>query len=129
MPPKKKIFHNPITSQKHFDEATQWNVADADKMGPLVCVDVHLDWCGPCEPMVPNYQSLWFEYENPESRLSFWTCAESFLPDELKEQLKLEVSPRFLIYQGGQLKKEIKGARYVDLQNAVSEFIPQEPDD
>ena len=81
MPPKKKIFHFPIESEKHWDEVTEWNSENPDKGGRLVIVDAHLDWCGPCEPMVPNYQSLWFEYENPEQRMSFWTCSEEFLPD------------------------------------------------
>ena len=87
MPPKKKTFHAQITSLKQWDEVTQWNAEDPDKNGPLAIVDVHLDWCGSCEPMVPNYQSLWFEYENPESRLSFWTCTESYIPDEIKDKL------------------------------------------
>ena len=91
MPPKKKIFHNPITSLKHFTELTQWDVEEPNINGPLVIIDVHLDWCGSCEAMVPNYQSLWFEYENPESRLSFWTCPESNLPDEIKEKFKLDI--------------------------------------
>ena len=130
MPPKKqKIFHFPIESTKHFTEITQWDVEEPDKLGPLRIIDLHLDWCGSCEPMVPNYQSLWFEYENPESRLSFWTCPESLLPEELKEKFKLDIQPRFVIYHAGQVKREIKGARYVDLQNAINELIPQEPDD
>ena len=48
MPPKKKIFHHAITSVKQFDEITQWNVEEPDKMTPLAVIDMHLDWCGSC---------------------------------------------------------------------------------
>ena len=61
--------------------------------------------------------------------MSFWQCTESNIPEELREQLKLNVSPRFLIYYKGELKKQIEGAKYVDLQDAIDEFIPAEPDD
>jgi hypothetical protein len=74
-------------------------------MVPIRVVDVHLDWCGPCEPMVLNYQKLWYTYDKPELRLSFFQCTESNLPDEVKADLKLDVSPRFLIYHKGELKR------------------------
>ena len=79
--------------------------------------------------MVPNYQSLHFSYEQPEKRgPKFWTCTESNIPEEMKETLKLDIQPRFLIFHCGELKKTVSGAKFVDLQNAINEFIPAEPD-
>ena len=43
----------------------------------------------------------------------------------MKDKLKLTCVPRFLIYEGGKLKLEINGARYVELKNAIEEFLPQ----
>ena len=123
MPPKKKQFVYPIESEEQFLEITE-NAA-----GPLALIDCHLDWCGPCEAIVPNYATLWYNYDNPEVRLSFWQCNEEFLPEKLKEDLKLSVVPRFLIYSGGKLKAEINGVRYNDIENAIGEHIPEDPDD
>ena len=45
MPPKRKVFHEVIKSPEHFKEVI-------DSTGPLVVIDAHLEWCGPCEPMI-----------------------------------------------------------------------------
>ena len=76
-----------------------------------------------------NYQTIWFNYDNPEVRLSFWQCNENCLPAKLREELKLSVVPRFLIYAGGKLKAEISGVRFNDIENAIGEHIPEDPDD
>lgn len=60
MPPKKKIFHKTIESVKQFEDLTT-----NEEPGPLVIIDAYLDWCGPCECMVPNYPSIWFSYDDP----------------------------------------------------------------
>mmetsp|Transcript_17579 Transcript_17579/g.29678 ORF Transcript_17579/g.29678 Transcript_17579/m.29678 type:complete len:87 (-) Transcript_17579:243-503(-) len=80
---KKKIYHFPINSAEHFQEII------SNEEGPLVIIDAHLDWCGPCTPMEPNYPSIWFSYEEPEKRLSFWTCNEKFIPEEVLSKLEL----------------------------------------
>ena len=54
----------------------------------------------------------------------FWQCSEEFLPEELREKLKLDVVPRFLVFQGGEQRKEISGARLDGLELAIKEFIP-----
>ena len=79
--------------------------------------------------MVPNYQSLWYNYDEPEKRLSFWQASEEIIPDELKEKLQLSVVPTFLIYSNGELKCHIKGARYTDIVKGIDDFIPEGPDD
>ena len=84
MPPKKKIFHQTIKSVEQFEELTS-NEAE----GPLVIIDAHLDWCGPCVCMETNYPAIWFSYDEPEQRLSFWQCCESNLPEDLKNKLQL----------------------------------------
>ena len=38
----------------------------------IAIVDAHLEWCGPCISMVPNYNSIWFGMDDPEMKISFW---------------------------------------------------------
>ena len=61
MPPKaqKQIVFK-IESPEHFAEVTS---AENPR---LVCVDLHLAWCGPCGIIEQNYRSLFFAYENAE---------------------------------------------------------------
>ena len=124
MPPKKKIFHKDIKSIEEFEEIT-----NNTEKGPLVIMDVYLSWCGPCACMVPNYPSIWFSYDDPESRLSFYQCSEEFVPEELLAELKLSIKPCFLIYHQGKQLEVIKGAKYVDLTNAIDKYVPEGPDD
>ena len=124
MGPKKRTkFHEDVADED------QWHKIVNEEEQRLVVVDVFLDWCGPCQCMIANYPGIWFKYDDPEVRISFWHANEKVLPQELKEQLKLDVSPRFLIYHKGELKQEIKGARYVDLENAIDEYIPRHDED
>ena len=66
MPPKKTVFHEQIKSLEQFEKIT------SAEFGRMAIIDAHLEWCGPCVCMEPNYQALWFSVENPEARLSFW---------------------------------------------------------
>ena len=89
---KQKIFHTIIKDQEDFGR-----IVNPD-FGPMAVIDVHLDWCGPCQCMEQNYQSMWFSMEDPEHRISFWQAPEGVIPDEWKEKLKLTVEPRFLVF-------------------------------
>ena len=70
----------------------------------MAIIDVHLDWCGPCVCMEPNYSAIWFSMDEPQTRISFWQIAESNLPEAWKEKLQVNVRPKFLVFFGGQLK-------------------------
>ena len=65
---KKKIeVLKEIKSIEQYEE-----VLEKSKNGPMAIIDVYLEWCGPCLPMVPNYTTLWFTYDDPENRISFY---------------------------------------------------------
>ena len=122
---KKTIFHETIKSPEHFQEV----IDKSEAGGPIAIIDCYLAWCGPCEPMVPNYQTLWFTYDEPEKRLSFWQCPEECLPDDLKAKMALNVIPRYLIFANGKQVCDIKGAKYNELQAGIDQNIPEGPDD
>ena len=63
---KRTKFHETITSPEQFEQIS------SEEETRMAVVDVHLDWCGPCNCMVPNYSAIWFNLEDPQSRISFW---------------------------------------------------------
>ena len=60
-----------------------------------------MSWCGPCNIMDSNYRAMYFNFENAEDRIGFFTCAEENIPQEITTALKygaLTCKPRFLVY-------------------------------
>ena len=112
-------FHETIETPEMFEEV----ISGADKK--MAIFDVHQDWCGPCECMEANYQTIWFTLEEPENRISFWQCAESILPQEWRDKLKLDVRPRFLIFLNGELLSEIKGAKLTEIEKCIKNNLPE----
>ena len=121
MPPKKKIFFNQIRDQDHYHQVLSENPTRVN------IIDCHLEWCGPCKCMEPNYQALWFSIEDgdPEGRVAFWQCQEEHLPDDLQAKLALSLIPKFIIVKGGDIKKEITGARLVEIQETMMDLLPE----
>ena len=104
---KKTIFHEKIQSPEQFMKI----IEKSQGGGPIAIIDAHLAWCGPCEPMVANYQSMWYNYDEPEKRLGFWQCPEECFPEDMVPP-NLTLVPKFLVYGNGELKTTIDGAKY-----------------
>ena len=85
MGPKKRAkFHETINSVEEFT-----SIALNETYEKVAIIDAHLEWCGPCISMVPNYNSIWFSMDEPATKISFWQASETVIPDEVKEELKL----------------------------------------
>ena len=56
---KRTKFHETISTPEQFEAV----FSEEEKR--MAIVDVHLDWCGPCVCMVPNYAAIWFQLEDP----------------------------------------------------------------
>ena len=39
-------------------------------------IDYHLDWCGPCDAIEPNYRGMYFAIEEAEKRIEFLTVSK-----------------------------------------------------
>jgi len=51
--------------------------------------------------MDQNYRTMYFNYENADARLEFYTCSEDHIPEEVKAELEhgpLTCKPRFIIF-------------------------------
>ena len=122
MPPKqqKEIVY-PINSEEHFHQiASQENKK-------LVVIDLHASWCGPCVVMYQNYRSIFFNYEQAENRIEFWTCDTSLLPaDLLKKYVSNATSckPKFLVYMEGEIKGDVEGADISKVERLIATHIP-----
>ena len=107
MPPKaQKEIVFPITSEEQFLGI----IVPENKK--LTVIDVHLNWCGPCTVMGSNYRTIYFSYEEADKRIEFWTCENTFLPEDVAAPLTITCKPTFLVYVEGEQKAVIVGADY-----------------
>ena len=83
MPPKaQKEIVAAINSPEHFlelisPENKKLAGTVPSHMTSLV-IDIHLNWCGPCVVMNQNYRTIWFNYEEADKRLEFYTVRTLF---------------------------------------------------
>ena len=114
MPPKvHKEILSEITSVEQFNE-----IIDPENK-KLVVIDCYLGWCGPCVVMQPNYRTIYYNYEEAEKRIEFYTCDSHFIPDEVKSLFRLSCKPKFLVFYEGELKVQIEGADFNKISMAV----------
>ena len=122
---KRTIFHEVIKTEEQYEEI----VAKSCDNGVMAVIDCHLDWCGPCIPMVPNYASLFFNFDDPENRIAFYQYPESAMSDTMKADMALDIKPRYIIVSNGNISATIEGNHYVELCAAINKFIPEGPED
>ena len=93
----------------------------------LICIDVHLNWCGRCEAMEPNYRNLHMQFDEDYTCIEFFSASEEFIPEEILGGLNagpLTCKPRFIIFYEGEKKDEIEGANYTALEASVRKHRP-----
>ena len=64
-------------------------------------VDVHKDWCGPCEVMKPTYRRLFLNLDDAENRVQFLTANVSKLAAFAEFGEDPSVKPLFIMYKVG----------------------------
>ena len=48
-------------------------LAGNNRLYKYTVIDIHLNWCGPAVVMSQNYRSIWYNYEEADKRLEFFT--------------------------------------------------------
>ena len=123
---KRTSYHDVIKSQEQYEEIVS---VSEPAGGRIAIIDCHLDWCGPCLPMIPNYQTLVNTYDDADNRFAFFQFPEANMSEEFKEKMALDVIPKFLVVANGTIAAEIKGVKYVELVDALNKFIPELAED
>ena len=75
-------------------------IADAEAFGAyleksetvLVVMDVHQNWCGPCDTMKPTYNSIFNEIDDCENKVAFTTADIKTLTPQLVELMATKPS-------------------------------------
>ncbi|KAI8816955.1 thioredoxin [Fimicolochytrium jonesii] len=91
------------------------------KSSPLVIVDFHATWCGPCKMIAPKYE----EFSNKYSKATFIKVDVDEVP-EVAEQVGVTSMPTFLIYSNGERVGEIVGANPTKLETEIRKFAEQQ---
>ena len=130
MPPKaqKEIVFK-LEDQEKLLEVT------APDYPKLVLIDFYLEWCGPCEVMMPNYRTLYFGYDTPDQRMEIYQVNKELIPaewldvesDHLKKGLEEQTytcRPKFIVFFEGEIKGVVDGADYTKIAEIVDTYIP-----
>ena len=80
-----------ITTEEKWMEVTD------ESNQKVSVIDLHLEWCGPCNVIEPNFRSMYFNIDNAANRVEFWTAQEDIIPEAVKAKLAspLTSKPRF----------------------------------
>lgn len=117
----------PINSEHDFS-----HLINNDSLEKLIIVDVHQDWCGPTQAIMPFYNQIWIEIDDPEKRISL-TSVPSSLPNVARNihglfpDLKLNnqgCRPLFLLFRDGHGIEAIDGLNTPHLKFLIDLYLP-----
>lgn len=74
--------------------------------------------------MNTNYRTIYFNYEEADKRLEFWTIDCTLLPKEIAERMTVTCKPKFMVYSEGELRGDIDGADFTKIETLVATYIP-----
>ena len=91
----------------------------------LALLDIHLEWCGPCEAIKPQLRTLYFEIDEADKRIDFFTVESSLITDHsFKDKIgKVTCRPKFAVISEGEIKGVVDGADYTKISELVDKYI------
>ncbi|CAD8073517.1 unnamed protein product [Paramecium primaurelia] len=120
MPPKQQQVVSVIKDEEQF-----LNLISSENK-KLVLLDVHPDWCGPCEMMIPTYKTLQTSIDDFEKRVDIYTLGYGKILTYKHDKFNREPTskPRFVFYQEGRLVDEVQGADIPAIIERVYKYLP-----
>ena len=119
-------------------------IADAEAFGAyleksetvLVVMDVHQNWCGPCDTMKPTYNSIFNEIDNCGDKAAFTSADIKTLTPQLVELMATKPSdldlanhgcmPFFLLVKNKAVVAIVLGADVPTLRDNVVLYAPED---
>ena len=98
-----------VTSAEQFNQTISSN--------PVVVVDFHATWCGPCRMIAPKVEQFAKEY----SAITFIKVDVDEVP-EVAEKAGIRAMPTFQIFKDGKQVLEIVGADPNKLEAAIKSY-------
>jgi len=71
--------YTPVTGDEVWEELLK------DSDSKLVIIDVHMDWCGPCDATRPCFNKSLVTYKKALKRMSFYSADQRVFNDRLKK--------------------------------------------
>ena len=96
---------------KYLNNANEF---EQEVQGELVLVDFYADWCGPCQMLAPNLETL---AKNDGVKVVKVNVDE--IPD-LARQFRIMSIPTLMLFKNGKLDKKVLG--YMPLES-LREFV------
>ena len=118
-----------ITTEDQFDQ-----LVNQTSESQLIIIDCHEDWCGPCMAIIPFYNALWLELDDPDKRIVPCTLDRSSakfnkkLQSLLGSELKLDAQgcrPLFICIKNKQAVGTVNGCNTPTLRMYIDLHIPK----
>jgi thioredoxin 1 len=88
-----------------------------DELSDIIIVDFYADWCGPCKKLAVSFKE-WCKEFKKLSIIKVDVDNDEF--DDLKEKYEVKGIPRILIFNNGNLIKDITGNRPDDILKVLN---------
>lgn len=70
-----------------IDDEAGWTSLMEMSDTKLVVVDIHSDWCGPCEAMFPTFARIFLDYDSADERIVIATVSSGKMGHIVQESL------------------------------------------